>query len=347
MSTKRRQPAAESNSSARPPARPAKRQQTKQNTDSGPTGGNERAIEGHRSQKSSSMDRQDGFWTSGLAFNELLDNLNDAQAAAPQEPERRTGATSDALQCLSPLRETQRTPPSSTTTAMSIINDDNFNDFIKTPPSTTGIPTGTPTDSSVHLNRGCECFQSLAGILQKIGGDSGNESDEVDRFDILLVHLRDGVETCSRVLPCKQCSIPTTNSMFIVTIVQQLATISQDLCSQLLNYQHRVKDRTASTPTSTSTSTSSIDTLPPPLNAEIHVGNYQVRPAALCLGIMFPVVRVYLKDLDVLLARLRDSIKKGTKAFRLLGTASETSKRASEDWQMALIGQRVDKRKDG
>ncbi|KAL8857420.1 MAG: hypothetical protein Q9178_006047 [Gyalolechia marmorata] len=291
------------------------------------------------------MDLKDGFWTSGLVFNQFLHDPKDAHSDEPQGLESVLGESNDALPPESPIPETQGTPPYSVPTAISIMNDDNLNNFPITPPPTAN-PTGTPTELPEHTNQGCGCIRSLADILQRIGGDGGSDSDEADRFDILLVHLRDGVETCKHVLPCKQCSMHTTNSMFIVTIVQQLATISQDLCLQLLTYQQqKVKDTT--TPSTSPTST--LDMPPPPPqplflhNADIYVGRYQVRPAALRLGFLFPIVRLYLDDLNLLLQHLRNRIRKGTKACKLLGAAAEMVQTATGDWQMALNGQKIDK----
>lgn len=280
----------------------------------------------------SSMDLKDGFWTSGLALTELLRDSNDIPSEEPQDLERNLSDSVNAIPSVFPMSETQATPLYSATTAMSIMNDDNLNTFIMTPPST-AHPTGTPPESSEYPSRGCGCIRSLADILQKIGGDGSSDTDEADRFDILLVHLRDGVETCKQVLPCKQCSIHTTNSMFIVTIAQQLATISQDLCHQLLTYQQKVKN-----------TTSAVDAPPLLQNADIYVGRYQVRPAALRLGFLFPIVRLYLQDLKQLLELLRNRIKKGTKAFKMLSAAAEVVQTASGDWQMALNGQKIDNR---
>ncbi|KAL8909689.1 MAG: hypothetical protein Q9171_004934 [Xanthocarpia ochracea] len=288
------------------------------------------------------MDLKDGFWTSGLVLNEFIHDPKDGHSDEPQDLERNLGESNDALPSVFPIPESQGTPPYSVPTVMSIMNDDNLNNYLITPPSTAN-PTGTPTESPERSNQGCGCIRSLAHILQRIGGDGGSESDEADRFDILLMHLRDGVETCKQVLPCKQCSMHTTNSMFIVTIVQQLATISQDLCLQLLTYQQqKVKHRTPFT-----SPTSTLDMPPPPSplflhNADIYVGRYQVRPAALRLGFLFPIVRLYLNDLKLLLQHLRNRIREGTKACKLLAAAAEVVQTATGNWQMALNRQKID-----
>ncbi|KAL8780320.1 MAG: hypothetical protein Q9213_006518 [Squamulea squamosa] len=346
--SKRRQPASQSTSTSKPLARSAKRQQTPRNSVSGSTVGDVPGIQEDQSQPLTSIDFRDGVWTSGLVFNELLQNLNDAHSEEPQDLERNRGQSIDSLPAVFPIPETHGTPPYSATTALSIINDDKSNNSLMTPPSTAN-PIGTPPELFEQPSQGCECIRFLAHILQKIGGDGGSDTDETDRFDILLLHLRDGVETCKHVLPCKQCSIHTTNSMFIVTIVQQLATISQDLCLQLLTYQQQKSKNTTTSTSPTCTSTVNVSPSPPqPLllhNADFYVGRYQVRPAALRLRILFPIVRLYLNDLKLLLQHLRNRIRKGTKACKLLGAAAEVVQKATGDWQMALNAQKMDNRR--
>ncbi|KAL8891710.1 MAG: hypothetical protein Q9192_005709 [Flavoplaca navasiana] len=344
--SKRRQPASKSMSSSNSPPKLAKRQQTRRSSDAGPAGGDVPDIQVDLSQPLSSMDLKDGFWTSGLVFNELLHDPKDAHSNEPQGLEGNLGEKNDAFPSLSPIPETQGTPPYSMPTGISIMNDDNLNNFFLTPPSTAN-PTGTPTESPEFSNQGCGCIRSLANILQRIGGDGNSDSDEADRFDILLLHLRDGIETCKHVLPCKQCSLHTTNSMFIVTIVQQLATISQDLCLQLLTYQQQQNKNPTTSSVSPTSSTLNMPLPPPPPplflhNADISVGRYQLRPAALRLGFLFPILRVYLDDLKLLLQHLRNRIRKGTKACKLLGAAAEVVQTARGDWQTALNGLRID-----
>ncbi|KAL8850247.1 MAG: hypothetical protein Q9198_011113, partial [Flavoplaca austrocitrina] len=204
-------------SSSQSPPKSAKRQQTRRNSDAGPAGGDVPGIQMDLSQPLSTMDLKDGFWTSGLVLNEFLHDPKDARSNESQGLERNLGEKNDALPSLSPIPETQGTPPYSIPTAISVMNDDNLNNFLLTPPSTAN-PTGTPTESPEYSNQGCGCIQSLANILQRIGGDGNSDIDEADRFDILLLHLQDGIETCKHVLPCKQCSMHTTNSIFIATI---------------------------------------------------------------------------------------------------------------------------------
>ena len=350
--SKRRQPASESMSSSKSPSKSAKRQQTRRSSDAGSVGGDVPGIQGDLSQPLSSMDLKDGFWTSGLVFNEFLHDPKDAHSHEPQGLERNLGEKIDALPSLSPIPETQGTPAYSTPTAISIMNDDNLNNFLLTPPSTAN-PSGTPTESPEYSNQSCGCIRSLANILQRIGGDGNSDSDEADRFDILLLHLRDGIETCKHVLPCKHCSMHTTNSMFIATIVQQLATISPDLCLQLLTYQQQKNKNPTTSSVSPTSSTLNMPLQPPPSspappphlflhNADISVGRYQLRPAALRLGFLFPILRVYLDELKLLLQHLRNRIRKGTKACKLLGAAAEVVQTARGDWQMALNGLKID-----
>ncbi|KAL8721664.1 MAG: hypothetical protein Q9225_001713 [Loekoesia sp. 1 TL-2023] len=232
------------------------------------------------------------------------------------------GESVNALPLVFPLPEIQDTPSYSASTAMSVVNNDSLNGLVITPPPTAN-PNAIPVDSSEYRNRGCGCIGSLADILERISGDGGNDIDEADRFDDLLVYLRDGVETCKQVLPCKHCSVCTTNSMFVVTIIQQLATISSNLCRQLLMYQQKVK------------TTSTVNGPPLLLSADIYVGNYQVRAAALHLWVLFPIVSMHLKDLQQLLESLQNDLKKGTKAFKLLNAATDAVQTASTNLQIA------------
>ncbi|KAL8727340.1 MAG: hypothetical protein Q9166_006108 [cf. Caloplaca sp. 2 TL-2023] len=271
------------------------------------------------------MDLKDGFWTSGLIFTEFLNDSHNVHPEEPQGLDLNLDESVNALPLVFQMPENQGTPGYSASTAMSIMNDESLNGLLMTPPLTAN-PTGTPVDLSEHPSRGCECIRSLADVLQKISGDGGSDIDEVDRFDVLLVYLRDGVETYKQGLPCKHCTVHTTNSMFVITIIQQLATISQDLCRQLLTYQQKVK------------TTSTVDVPPLLLNADIYVGKYQVRAKALRLRFLFPIVRMYLKDLKQLLEHLRKDIKKGMKAFKLLNAAAHVVQTASGDWQVALNG---------
>lgn len=333
------------------------------------------------------MDLKDGFWTSGLALTELLQDPNDNRPPEPHNQERTLGENVDAIPSVFPIPETPSTPSYlAATTALSILNDDPIHDFIMTPPPTADPSGRTPmASSSESSSRGCGCIGSLADTLQQLGGDSGGggggsePTDGDDRFDTLLGHLRDGIETCKQVLPCARCCIPATNSMFVVTVVQQLATVAQDLCRQLLSYQRKAalhnndddenhnhhhhhhnnnnnnndnnnnnnndndnnnNNNMNNHNHSTTTSTSPLFLL----TANISIGRYQVQPTALRLGFLFPIVRLYLNDLHLFLQQLRARIKQGTKACRMLGAVTEMVQTASKDWQMALKGQQTERR---
>lgn len=161
--------------------------------------------------------------------------------------------------------------------AMSSMDENILNSLVMTPPATNA--TTFSMDTSDFRSAQCGCIRSLADMLERISGDGGSNIDD------LLVYLRDGVETCKQVLPCNNCSVTTTNSMIVVTVVQQLATISQDLCLQLIKYQQKIK--TAST----------IEVPPHLINAEIYLGKYQVRMTALHFETVLPIVSMHIKDL--------------------------------------------------
>lgn len=272
-----------------------------------------------------SVDTEDSFWTaitpSGPALNEFLHDWDDIHSKEPEHPNLNLDESANAPPFIFPSPEIQHTPSYSVSTAVSLINDDGFNGLVMTPPPTAN-PTATPADLSEYRSPSCGCIRSLADMLERISGD-GSDIDEADRFDDLLVYLRDGIKTCKQVLPCKHCSVCATNSMFVVTIVQQLATISQSLCRQLLAYQQKVK----TTPT--------VDVPPFLPNADIYVGKYQVQAAAVHVGCLFLIVSMHLKDLQQLLGHLRNDIKKGTKAGKLLSAAAEVVQSASSDLQQA------------
>ena len=203
--------------------------------------------------------------------------------------------------------------------------------LVLTPPATANPPVTSVESSSYGCfrNRPCDCIRSLADILERISGDVGSGSDQIDQadshFDGMLGCLHGGIDTCKQVLLCKHCSVCTTNPMFIVTITQQLAAISQDLCRQLLAYQQKVKTTTATT-----TMSAVGDDTPPLLpSAGIYVGKYQVRSAALCEDFLFGIVNVHVKDLHRLLDHLRNDVKKGTRAFKILSDATDVAKTAS------------------
>lgn len=65
---------------------------------------------------------------------------------------------------------------------------------------------------------GCRCMSCLADILERISGGSSGNVDDADRFDDLLIHLRDGVEMFEQVLLCQHCSVCSTISMFVMTV---------------------------------------------------------------------------------------------------------------------------------
>ncbi|KAL9623581.1 MAG: hypothetical protein Q9160_002037 [Pyrenula sp. 1 TL-2023] len=259
---------------------------------------------------------------SDIFFNESLHDGYDINFEEPQGLDLSLRENVNAPPLLFPLPENHKTPPSESM-AVSITNDDNLNCLLMTPP-TNAHPDSDPAESSDSRRRRCNCILSLADIFESISSDCGSNTDGADRFDDLLVHLRDGIQACGKVLSCKYCSVCATHSMFIVTIVQQLATISQKLCLQVLAYQQKV------------TTPSTMDVPVLFSNAEIHVGKYQIRATALNLGFLFPIVSMHVRDLRQLLEHLRRDIEKGTKAFKLLIAAADTVQTASSDLPFTL-----------
>ncbi|KAH8731282.1 hypothetical protein GQ44DRAFT_722910 [Phaeosphaeriaceae sp. PMI808] len=165
----------------------------------------------------------------------------------------------------------------------------------------------------------CRCISALANSLERISGDTGNDVDKNDCLDYLLIHLHDGIKTCKNVLSCNRCSLSTTNPMFLVTIMQQLATISQALSLQLVRCQQR------------GSATSSNSEFLQSLYAGIYIGEYKVQATSLHLKFLVPIASMYLKDLQQLLERLQNNIKKGKKTFGILGAAADIVKKAYEN----------------
>lgn len=205
-----------------------------------------------------------------------------------------------------------------------ITNDDSPNSLGIHPPT-----TATSLDSDAPRSRGCGCLRSLADVLERVSGDENSNLDEVGCFDDLLVNLRNGIETCKQVLPCKLCCVCTANPMFVVTIFQQLVNIAQSLCHQLVMYQHKGK-------------TTSIDDVPP--LSDIYVGKYHVQAAVLQLRLLFPIVSMHLRDLKQILEILQDDIMQGTKASRTLSAAAGVVRTVYRDLQLLVPPRR---RKDG
>jgi len=277
------------------------------------------------SQSLSPVDFRNGFWTP-IALSEpgFANHLHDWDDEHSEEPQTLDLDLDENITAISPifsLPELQDISEYPESAAVSNIVGDILNG-LDIAPLATANPTSTSVDSSGYRGRPCECIQSLADILERISGDGGSDSDRPNRFDILLVHIRNGIETCNQVIPCNYCSVSTTNSMFVVTIVQQLATILQSLCQQLLPYQQKVKGRsTAESPL-------------PSLNTSIHVGKYEVRSAALYTEFTFSIVRLHFKEFHRLLEHLEKDIKKGTTAFKLLSDAADVARKASCDLQI-------------
>lgn len=78
--------------------------------------------------------------------------------------------------------------------------------------------SGSRSTDCLEKKDGCKCMLCLADILERISGGSSGNVDDADRFDDLLIHLRDGVEMFEQVLLCQHCSVCSTNSMFVLTV---------------------------------------------------------------------------------------------------------------------------------
>lgn len=183
--------------------------------------------------------------------------------------------------------------------------------YLMTPPTAT--TSQSPFDPRGRL---CECIRSLANSLEEVAGDKErSRTDNTERIDYLLMSLHHGVEACNRVLACTRCTICTTNSILLVTVVQQLATRSTDLCDLLLALQDKPQ-------------TVLPDDAPDFKLGGVFVGKYQVQIEAVCRELVHTVANIHFKDLRQLLECLPDRITKHTKAFRMLTAATEEAKKA-------------------
>lgn len=177
------------------------------------------------------------------------------------------------------------------------------------------VAPSSSVTSQAH-DRECKCISVLANSLERINSDTDNDVNESDQLDHLLVHLHDGIKACKEVKLCKRCSVHTTNSMIVVTLIQQLAAIVQALSLHLVKCQQR-----AST-------ISSVVGVSQSLRADIHVGEYKVQATSLHLKFLFPIASMYIKDLQQLLEHLQGDMKKGTKTFKLLNAAANMVQKA-------------------
>jgi hypothetical protein len=178
------------------------------------------------------------------------------------------------------------------------------------------VPAASSFAASQGQSPGCNCISVLANSLERINGDTDDDVDEGEQFDHLLTYLHDGIETCKKVKLCRRCSVYTTNSMVVVTLVQQLAVAAQTLSLQLVKCQQKVSK------------VPSVVEISQTLRAGIHVGEYKVQATSLHLKFLFPIAGMYLKDLQQLIQQLQNDMKKGTKTFKMLSTVADTVRKA-------------------
>jgi hypothetical protein len=183
------------------------------------------------------------------------------------------------------------------------------------------IPAVSSFAAAQAQGRECNCISVLANSLERINSDADYDLDKSDQIDHLLNDLHDGIETCKKVKLCKHCSVYTTNTMVVVTLIQQLAAVAQTLSLQLVKCQQRV----GTVPSITEISQS--------LRADICVGEYKVQATSLHLKFLFPVASMYLKDLQQIIEHLQDDMRKGTKAFKMLSAIIDVVRKAGKSLQ--------------
>jgi len=323
--SKRRQSSTESETPVRP--RP-KRQRRKAKPDTRPTPGAQEEGPGSptdtMAEPLSSADLTDGFWTpvslSDPTFVDFVHDWDDNQSPSMDM----TLADTSSLSLLSPSHSSPQ-PHSGLTN----------NIFLTAPPGGDLLDTDL-TDYPRGGGGGCDCLRALADILERIhvsgDGNSNGSNDMCDQggtqhFDDLLGHLRDGIETCMQVLPCNYCSVRTANSTLVVTVVHQLAVMSQDLCRQLLAHQQTI----GRAPAAALVEDCHPHTLL--LSSEVYVGKYHVRSGALYVEFILAIVGAHLEDLRGLIEDLRGDVKKRSRAAKLLGDAADVATRTASELQ--------------
>ncbi|RAL05408.1 Zn(II)2Cys6 transcription factor domain-containing protein [Aspergillus ibericus CBS 121593] len=215
------------------------------------------------------------------------------------------------LPMMSSGSEFHSTPPSLASPSTSYTSHGGRNFYLMTPPTAT-IGQG----SYDYRRRRCTCVQSLANTLEEVAGDNTrSRTDNSDRSDYLLMSMHHGVGACNRVLACTDCTVCTSNSILLVTVAQQLATRSMDLCDLLLALQDKPKPVIP-------------DELPDLKIGGVFVGRYQVQIAAVCRELVHTVAEIHFRDLRQLLECLSDRIVKKSKAARMLADATEEAKKA-------------------
>ena len=303
---------------------PVKRQQTRSNTHARSDTEEVLRRSVDMSQRLPLGDTRDGIWapttSSGPVLHGSFHDWDDFYSNNCQSLDLCPYESTNTIPMVPTLPDNHDTSWYSPST---ITNDDSPNSLGIHPPT-----TATSPDSDAPRSRGCSCLRSLADVLEGVSGDENSSLDEVGCFDDLLVNLRNGIETCKQVLPCKLCCVCTANPMFVVTIFQQLVNTAQSLCHQLVTYQHKGK--------------TTIDGVPP--LSDIYVGKYHVQAAALQLRLLFPIVSMHLRDLKQILEIIQADIMQGTKASRTLSAAASVVRKLYRDLQLLVPPRR---RKDG
>lgn len=267
--------------------------------------------------QSLAVDFRDDFWAPILSDPVFSGQIQDWSMASCNDQQGLNSNTHP-----SPLTpELQKTPQYSALTVGSKIDEYLMSSLVLTPPATANRAASS-VDSSE--DRRCYCIGSLADTLERISDDCDSSTDQADNLDDLLGYMRRGIGACKQVLSCKYCSVCATHPILVVTVIQKLATMSQDLCHRLITQQQDMK----------TTPTRSAPCLSPTL--DIYVGSFRIPSAALGAEIMSIVVCMQLKDFHVLVSEIENDMKRGTKSFKLLGDAADRVKTVSNDLQKTL-----------
>ena len=251
----------------------------------------------------------DSFWTALTPLAEIdSEKRGDGSGTSSQRSQDLSLELTERFSTFPIMCEPEESLPlRSTLVGPSTVDPSELDDLTLTSPITSLDPVFNSFDPTEGLARcRCDCVQSLANILESISGNDGSSVGQAYCFDEYLKRLRDGTQTCQQAAGCKSCYVCTTNPMIVVSFIQQLANLSQDLSHRLLTCHQSVN------------SASSGDLDPLLLEASMYVGQYQAQSPGVYLECIFAIANVHLLELHRLVDHLRKDLVKGARAQGLL-----------------------------
>lgn len=140
------------------------------------------------------------------------------------------------------------------------------------------------SSSTTNLSERCGCLLSMLQTLEELGTlTSANET--VASSDTLFLYLERGIDKCNTMLSCVTCDTNVSNSILVVTIANQLATVLTELVHRFVQCHPR-------------------DTVP----TVFQFGRYSVKQTTMRTRLLKSMIELHVKDLNQLVARLEDSM---------------------------------------